>query len=85
MEVVELKLDLAENRKKSYKAVMTSDGNEIVAFSNLKAVETETEITIRLHVPATYLPVGSYAVSLFGSGEAEPVETFYFQILRNQP
>jgi hypothetical protein len=79
-ELVRLKLDLAENRKESYRAILLGDDREILARSDLKADESETEITISLLIPAADLPGGACRILLYGSGEKDPLEVYSFVV-----
>jgi hypothetical protein len=81
-DIVWLKLDLAENRKETYKAVVMSGGKEILSRSNLKASVTEKEIAISFRMPAADLPGGDCEVRLFGSDENEPSDIFNFRVIR---
>jgi hypothetical protein len=82
--LVPVKLDLAENWKETYKAVLLSSGDrEILTRSNLKAAVSDREITISFVVPATDLPSGNYLIRLYGSGENEVRETYSFRVVKN--
>jgi uncharacterized coiled-coil protein SlyX len=67
--LVTLKLDLPENRFKTYKAVLLNDGQEILSRSGLKASDSGSQIIVRLDVPASDLQSGDYAIQLFGAGQ----------------
>jgi hypothetical protein len=81
--LVDLRLDLPENWKATYRAVLSSGGEEILSRLNLKAAESAKEITISFSVPATDLPSGHYEIMLYGTGENEARETYAFRVARN--
>ena len=81
--LVDLRLDLAENWKATYRAVLSSGGEDILTRSNLKAADSEKEITISFTVPAADLPSGHYVIMLYGSSEKETLATYSFRVVRN--
>jgi len=81
--LVRVKLDLPENPDPTYRAVLLSDGQEILSLSRLKAVETPDRITISLDLPTAGLTAGVYEIRLYGSGDREPMESYVFQITKN--
>ncbi len=81
--LVGLKLDLAENWKATYKAVLLSEGEEILSRSNLKAAVSEKRITISFSVPAIDLPDGNCEIRLYDAAAKEILETYSFRIIKN--
>jgi hypothetical protein len=79
--LVALKLDLPENRFKTYKAVLLSEGQEILSRSGLKASDSGSQILIRLEVPASDLRSGDYEIRLFGAGQNE-FDSYVLQVIR---
>ncbi len=71
-----IKLDLAENRHKTYKALVLVEGQEILSRSGLKASEGANQITLSLILPASDLATGDYEIRLFGTGQSEPFEYY---------
>jgi hypothetical protein len=67
--LVTLKLDLPENRFKTYKAVLLNDGLEILSRSRLRASESGSRIIVRLDLPASDLQTGDYEIQLSGAGQ----------------
>lgn len=80
--LIRVKLDLPENPHPAYRAVLLSDGQEILSLARLKAVETPDQITISLDLPTAGLTAGVYEIRLYGSGDSEPMESYVFQITR---
>jgi hypothetical protein len=80
--LVQVKLDLPENPHPTYRAVLLSDGQEILSQARLKAVETPDRITVSLDLPTVNLAVGVYEIKLYGSGDSEPMESYVFKIVR---
>ncbi len=83
--IVRVKLDLPENPYATYTAVLLSEGQEILARKNLKASETPDRITISLDLPASDLPGGDYELRLFGTNQADHLQTYVLRIARRQP
>lgn len=81
--LVGLRLDLAENWKDTYRAVLLSGEKEILSRSNLRAAVSEKEIVISFSVPAADLPGGYCEIRLYGSVEDEVLETYSFRVIRN--
>jgi hypothetical protein len=81
--LVELRLDLAQNWKVTYRAELWSGEIEILTRSNLKAEESEKEIAVSFSVPARDLPSGYCLIRLYGSGENEVLEIYSFRVARN--
>jgi hypothetical protein len=75
-----LLLDLPQNPFQTYRAVLLNEGREILSRSRLQAEEGGGRITVTLHLPASDLPGGDYQISLYGSGEMEPMESYIFRV-----
>ncbi len=80
--VVRLELDLAQNPSPTYRAVLLSEGQEILTRSRLKATESTTAITLRVKLPAADLPGGDYELRLYGAGEKDYMESYVFHVVR---
>ena len=81
--LVDLKLDLPENWKETYRVVLLSGGKEILSHSYLKAAAGAKDITVTFSVPAADLPSGSCEIRLYGTGENEILETYSVRIVKN--
>ena len=81
--LVELRLDLAQNWKEAYRAVLLSGGNEMLSRSNLKAEEGDKEITVSFSVAAMNLPGGYCEIWLYGSGESDLLQRYTFRVTRD--
>jgi hypothetical protein len=81
--LVGLKLDLAENYRETYRAVLWSREQEILSRSNLKAAVSGNAITVSFSVPASDLPGGYCEIRLHGSSDNEIVETYVFRVAKN--
>ncbi len=80
--LVRVKLDLPENRYRTYTAVLLSNGQEIFGRRNLKASETTDQITLNLDLPAPDLQSGDYEIRLFGPDRTEQFETYILRLAR---
>lgn len=82
-EVVELRLDLAEDSHERYRATLNdADGNELVSMSRLAARVGADQVLVSFLVPAAWLAPGDYYVELEGtepSKEGEALARFDFR------
>ncbi len=80
--LVRLELDLARNPFPTYRAVLLSEGKEILSRSALRASEARTAITLGLSLPAADLPDGDYELRLYGTGAKDYLESYVFHVTR---
>jgi anti-sigma factor RsiW len=84
--LVELKLELGDNRYQDYRAVLESNGSEILVVNKLKPERIGPNQFIVLPVPANILPHEDYSLKLSGvssAGEYDAIGNYSFRVLRN--
>jgi hypothetical protein len=83
--LVELKLELGDNGYQDYRAVLESNGSEILVVNKLKPERIGTNQFIVLPLPAYILPHDDYSLKLSGvssTGEFDPLGNYSFRVLR---
>ena len=80
--LIVLKLDLPENRHKTYKAVLLHNGQEVLSRNGLRASESADQVIVRLELAASDLTSGDYQIRLFGSGPTDVFEAYGFRVTR---
>jgi anti-sigma factor RsiW len=85
--LVGLKLELGDNRYQDYRAVLESNGSEILVVNKLKPERIGTKQVIVLPLPANILPHDDYSLKLSGvssAGEFDPLGNYSFRVVRRQ-
>lgn len=78
-----IQLDLAEDKYRSYDAVLqTVEGRQVFSWQGLRVGRG---MFVQLHVPAKLLRPGDYQIELSGvlpPGEPEKLDSYYFRVLK---
>ena len=84
-ELVELKLELADHKYKTYRVVLQdSAGAEVFTFNKTKPKRMGSNLFIVLTVPADVLPSDDYSLKLSGEtnpGEFDPLYSYSLRVL----
>ncbi len=84
--LVELRLDLGSDDYPGYRAVLSTEGEEIMTRSGLKAQSTRDSILVVWRLPPDVFVPADYEITLLGLSEGadpEAVATFVFRVSRN--